>query len=510
VKETRQGQYERYQPRLKASAANISVFDTSKSVPVQLALQFDLSNLTEALQYFIIRAIARIVGIPSEQIRILDVRSGSVFLTIEMPSKSAERLIRAYHEQHAVIRDLQITGVETLRIRFDPYSLSLSMLSAMAALKSFTYLQYDEPTGKKKKEHIIRQINHLARLIYESADLLTQFRGFLRVNNVLHHEFWPGAAEILVSEHGFAAVDQMRSRAFRVGRAFPRILNELRPYLAPQESDQLDRVLSKVEFFLKEAFLSPDYRRYFSSMRSSISLIFDFAYDIGSVYEKDTVRLEKIFASPKILDDWNDGEVRLDQIVMTRSKPSETLASSLIWRIPLVSDIAAGLGVIAEENTEKYLVLDDTFRGVADFGVRVVGDSMIGDGILPGDIALIRQQPRVEMGEIAAVVIITPTVSEGVLKKYHLAYAERSDLAHWFLASSNPTSAHIVAIPSGADVAGIRALYDEAIRSGTMRRVISYYADAELAIAGKYIGVLRKDRGLSKPQEAELWESETR
>ena len=41
----------------------------------------------------------------------------------------------------------------------------------------------------------------------------------------------------------------------------------------------------------------------------------------------------------------------------------------------------------------------------ADFALTIKGDSMIGDNIHPGDIVFIRQQPTVEIGEIAAVLI---------------------------------------------------------------------------------------------------------
>jgi SOS-response transcriptional repressor LexA len=118
----------------------------------------------------------------------------------------------------------------------------------------------------------------------------------------------------------------------------------------------------------------------------------------------------------------------------SRPKPTE---------IPIVGDIAAGLGRIADENIEDYLLLGDNCRNGADFGVKVMGDSMKGHDILSGDIALIRQQPAIEMGEIAAVVVTTRTESEGTLKQYY-RYEKRADMQHWFLKSSNPSSEHLV------------------------------------------------------------------
>ena len=70
--------------------------------------------------------------------------------------------------------------------------------------------------------------------------------------------------------------------------------------------------------------------------------------------------------------------------------------------VPIVGTIAAGTPILAEENIEGYAPLQDK---KADFALAVKGDSMIGDNIHPGDIVFIKQQPTVEIGEIAAVLI---------------------------------------------------------------------------------------------------------
>lgn len=70
--------------------------------------------------------------------------------------------------------------------------------------------------------------------------------------------------------------------------------------------------------------------------------------------------------------------------------------------VPIVGTIAAGTPILAEENIEGYAPLQDRH---ADFALTIKGDSMIGDNIHPGDIVFIKQQPTVEIGEIAAVLI---------------------------------------------------------------------------------------------------------
>lgn len=71
--------------------------------------------------------------------------------------------------------------------------------------------------------------------------------------------------------------------------------------------------------------------------------------------------------------------------------------------VPLLGHIAAGAPILAEENVERYFTLDISVK--ADFALRIRGDSMIGENIFDGDIAFLNQQPDVENGEIAAVVI---------------------------------------------------------------------------------------------------------
>ena len=82
--------------------------------------------------------------------------------------------------------------------------------------------------------------------------------------------------------------------------------------------------------------------------------------------------------------------------------------------IPLLGEIAAGVPIYADEETELILC-DDSLR--CDFALRVRGDSMIGARIHDGDLVFIRSQDDVDDGEIAAVVLN----DEATLKRvYHI------------------------------------------------------------------------------------------
>ena len=68
--------------------------------------------------------------------------------------------------------------------------------------------------------------------------------------------------------------------------------------------------------------------------------------------------------------------------------------------VPIIGEIACGAPITAQENIEGFADLPDGVR--ADFALRCKGDSMT-PTFLEGDLVLIRQQPDVEDGQIAAV-----------------------------------------------------------------------------------------------------------
>jgi repressor LexA len=72
-----------------------------------------------------------------------------------------------------------------------------------------------------------------------------------------------------------------------------------------------------------------------------------------------------------------------------------------VVHVPLVGEVAAGTGVLAQESVEQVLPLPEELTGRGRlFMLRVRGDSMIGDGILAGDLVVVRQQPDAESGDI--------------------------------------------------------------------------------------------------------------
>jgi repressor LexA len=76
------------------------------------------------------------------------------------------------------------------------------------------------------------------------------------------------------------------------------------------------------------------------------------------------------------------------------------LAPEPVRNVPLVGEVAAGTGVIAEEHLEELLPLPERFAGTDEsFMLRVRGDSMIDAGILAGDFVVVRRQPDADVGD---------------------------------------------------------------------------------------------------------------
>lgn len=77
------------------------------------------------------------------------------------------------------------------------------------------------------------------------------------------------------------------------------------------------------------------------------------------------------------------------------------MASTPVRSVPLVGAVAAGTGVLAEENVEELYSLPEEFTGTGEtFMLKVRGESMIDDGILDGDYVVVRHQPTADDGDI--------------------------------------------------------------------------------------------------------------
>jgi len=96
-----------------------------------------------------------------------------------------------------------------------------------------------------------------------------------------------------------------------------------------------------------------------------------------------------------------------DDIPTTRAQPNQSGAIE----VPVVGTIAAGSPIEAVANVEQILELAPELARPGDYLLHVSGSSMIEDGILDGDLVLIRPQSRVENGQTAVGLLEDGTVT---------------------------------------------------------------------------------------------------
>ena len=89
--------------------------------------------------------------------------------------------------------------------------------------------------------------------------------------------------------------------------------------------------------------------------------------------------------------------------IQVRYEPSSqvAMAPGRVCHVPLIGEVAAGTGVLAQENVEEIVALPEGFTGTGTlYMLRVRGDSMIDAGILDGDFVVVRQQDTAENGDV--------------------------------------------------------------------------------------------------------------
>ena len=99
--------------------------------------------------------------------------------------------------------------------------------------------------------------------------------------------------------------------------------------------------------------------------------------------------------------------------VVPMVKPKDDDALS----IPIVGRVAAGAPLLAVENVEDTVKIDRYFIGGHPkevFGLRVVGESMIDDGIFDGDYIFVNKTQTADQGEIVVAMID----GEATVKRY--------------------------------------------------------------------------------------------
>ena len=84
-------------------------------------------------------------------------------------------------------------------------------------------------------------------------------------------------------------------------------------------------------------------------------------------------------------------------------------------QVPVVGNVAAGSPILAEECIEDYLTFDTEGKVGEHFALKVRGESMLGAGILPGDLVVVHQQSSARNGDI----VVALFEDEATVKTFH-------------------------------------------------------------------------------------------
>jgi repressor LexA len=86
--------------------------------------------------------------------------------------------------------------------------------------------------------------------------------------------------------------------------------------------------------------------------------------------------------------------------------------------VPLLGKVAAGAPTLADEHIEDYLTVPTSFAPGADlFALKVHGDSMVGAGILDGDVVVVQSRSDAASGDIVVALLPGPAEPEATVKR---------------------------------------------------------------------------------------------
>jgi repressor LexA len=111
------------------------------------------------------------------------------------------------------------------------------------------------------------------------------------------------------------------------------------------------------------------------------------------------------------------GYLRREDMKSRALRPT-ALAGSVPREVPLLGRVAAGQPLLAIENLEASLRLDASLLpadATRCFALRVRGDSMVGAGILDGDLVFVRQQDDAPSGAV----VVALVGEEATVKRLH-------------------------------------------------------------------------------------------
>lgn len=133
-------------------------------------------------------------------------------------------------------------------------------------------------------------------------------------------------------------------------------------------------------------------------------------------------------------------------IIFKEEKPKNMTVS-----VPILGTISAGEGIIVyEEQSPEFIESPAPMitSGYNHYSLRVVGFSMVGDGIMDGDIILVRQQTSAEIGDPIVAILKGNFEEKATLKRFY----PKGDIIE--LRPRNPAMKSILVRPDEFEIRG--------------------------------------------------------
>ncbi len=123
---------------------------------------------------------------------------------------------------------------------------------------------------------------------------------------------------------------------------------------------------------------------------------------------RDPVKSRALIPTPRAREAvGGPGRREEGNVISLASRMVPTRPGARMIEVPIVGRVAAGQPILAQERIEDTVQVDAFFLGTGKkvYGLRVQGDSMIGDGILPGDYIFVKKQLNADDGDIVVAMI---------------------------------------------------------------------------------------------------------
>lgn len=171
------------------------LFNDTKQIRVPVEIKIDHSQVTPEELSALIGAIAGILSISREKIRILDIYKGSLILRLEIPSDALDKLIALYEAKDPVLSELGISYISEIVI--EEYKLTnirklIIELFSLSELKSFC-LENFKDFGEQLPSSLdkITIVDRLIEYASQDAKIPTLLESAYKQNPKVYSKFRP-------------------------------------------------------------------------------------------------------------------------------------------------------------------------------------------------------------------------------------------------------------------------------------------------------------------------------